>query len=81
MKCPYCTQEMVIGHIHAPASYGVYWLPETSTIDGMTISSKKIEEVGGVLLDEVTKVGFISKGKIQTYYCEKCNVFITKKYK
>ena len=80
MECPYCKQEMIAGHIHAPASHGVYWMPEISKIDGMILSTKKIEEVGGALIDEVAKVGFISKDKPQTYYCEKCNIFITKKY-
>ncbi len=79
MECPYCKEEMKTGHIHAPASQGAYWLPETSRIDGVILSIKKIKEVGGILIDEVSKAGFISQNKPQTYYCEECSVFITKK--
>ncbi len=78
MECPYCKQKMDLGHIHAPSSHAVYWLPEISTIEGLALSAKKIEKAGGVVIDEVTKVGFISTGKPQTYYCEKCSIFLTK---
>ncbi len=77
MKCPYCNQPMKIGQIHAPASHGVYWLPEGAKMSGSLLSQKGIEGSGGIVMDEVYKVGFLSKSKPETAYCEECGVLIT----
>ena len=80
MKCPYCGKEMELGRLHSSSGRAVFWLPDNTEYKEGLITKKKIEEYGkGVILDTVSKVGFFSKKKPKSYWCNNCKVFITKK--
>ena len=78
MKCPYCGQEMKPGRLHGgKGNYAVYWLPDT--VEEFLFTKDRIEKNGGVVLDDVTNIGFFSASKPESYWCSNCNIFITKK--
>ena len=78
MKCPYCGQEMKLGRIYGEGEHGVFWLPEKADLGGWILTKKKIDDCGGIMLDTVTKVGFFAMAKPESYWCDNCQIFITR---
>lgn len=72
---------MVRGKLYSPADKGLYWLPDStgrSELKGLWLQEKSIQAAGGVVLDELLPVGFIAKGKPDSFYCKTCHIFLTK---
>lgn len=78
MKCPYCNQEMTAGNLYSVGGRAVYWFPQGKEYNGVVLSKSKIENQGGIVLDETTSVGFIAKNRPDSFWCKKCKVCITK---
>ena len=77
MKCPYCNTEMVLGALYSGADRAVYWLPAYAERDFSFLGQKQIEKRDGVILDQITKVGFLAKERPSSYYCKTCKVILT----
>lgn len=78
MKCPYCNQEMTAGNLYSVSGRAVYWFPQGKEYNGVVLSKSKIENQGGIVLDETTSVGFIAKNRPDSFWCKNCKVCITK---
>lgn len=78
MKCPYCSSDLVSGFVFAPSSHALYWLPNGQELGSSIISPNNIKKAGGLVLGEISKVGFFSTQRPETLYCNKCKVLITK---
>ena len=81
MNCPYCNQPMVCGKLYGASERGVYWLPDSTSIEemkGFILQKKKVDAVGGIVLDDLYPVGFIAKNRPDSFYCKTCNIFLTK---
>lgn len=68
MKCPYCGNEMELGNVCARGGGGLYWLPEGKAIK-FTVSNKKIEDHGGIVLVNCNEVGMLEHS---AYICHTC---------
>ncbi len=79
MKCPYCNQEMILGNLRAPSDHAVYWLPTGANLERLVVTKSEIEKKGGYVLDHIPKIGFVAKKRPDSYYCQECQIFITKK--
>lgn len=79
MKCPYCGQEMQLGRLQGAGGHAVFWFPDNTDYEQWTLTKNRIEAHGGVVLDDVTKIGFIAKARPESYWCSNCNICITKK--
>ena len=79
MNCPYCGKEMKLGRLHSVSEHAVFWLPDHTEYKEWILTKERIEEHGGVVLDNVSKIGFLAKAKPESYWCENCNICITKK--
>lgn len=79
MKCPYCGQEMKLGQLRSESDRAVFWFPDHIKYRQWILTKKRIEEYGGVVLDTVSKIGFFATEKAESYWCERCNICITRK--
>jgi hypothetical protein len=68
---------MIGGNLFSPSSRGIYWLPLNADLTSLTVSERKVEENGGVILGSVKRIGFISENRPITHYCKSCNILIT----
>lgn len=82
IPCPCCGQPLLPGRLYSPAGQGVYWLPDSTEPSeipaGLYLHRKNIEASGGIVLDEVSPVGFLAKDRPQSLYCRACRLFLTK---
>lgn len=76
-NCPYCGKAMSSGHLFSPRSCAVYWLPTGVELESWIVSTKSVQERGGVVLGEASKFGFIAKRRMVSYYCKECKCFIS----
>lgn len=51
-NCPYCGKAMSSGHLFSPRSCAVYWLPTGVELESWIVSTKSVQERGGVVLGE-----------------------------
>lgn len=66
MKCPYCNEEMIKGHIYG-YRYTLKWLPEDKhLLFGMW--AKDSIEIG--------EDGEMGRPKVEAYMCSKCGKYI-----
>lgn len=79
MKCPYCGQEMKLGRLRGAGGHAVFWLPDNIIYEQWALTKNRIEAHGGVVLDDVTKIGFVAKARPESYWCNNCDICITKK--
>ena len=76
-RCPYCGEEMTIGHIHSDGGRAAWWLPDRAE-PGTLVTERSIEKRGGFLLGKATKVGLFATDLPESLYCAKCGILITK---
>ena len=68
---------MSSGHIFSPRSFAVYWLPIGVSLRSWIVSTKSVNECGGVVLGTASKYGFMSTKQTNSYYCKKCKCIVT----
>lgn len=81
MKCPYCDRSMICGKIYSASERGVFWLPDNIDISGLKgcfLQKKSIHAAGGIVLDELYPIGFAVKNRPDSFWCENCNIFLTR---
>ena len=78
MQCPYCRKEMIVGTIYGAGDRAAYWLPGRSKRDYHLLTRKNIEKRGGMMLDDVSRLGFFAKARPDSHYCNACRMFLTK---
>ena len=52
---PFCDGNLIPGHIYAPESRAVYWLPETESNHGIIVTEENVKKSGGFVLGTVRK--------------------------
>ena len=75
MKCPYCNQKMQEGAYRTQRDGPIIWWLGDVKYKGLFFSRAKIEEQGGVVLDNAKDE--MGAGKIG-YACKNCGILITK---
>lgn len=84
MKCPYCGGEMIEGKLHAIPHDTVYWLPEGVDLNSIILTTKRIEEYGGIVLCETMNTaytGFVKRPSAErpvSFCCKGCRTIFTK---
>jgi hypothetical protein len=76
-SCPFCDGNLIPGHIYAPESRAVYWLPETESNQGIIVTEENVKKSGGFVLGTVRRIGFIAKKRAESLYCEQCKRLIS----
>ena len=81
MKCPYCGEEMVPGHIETQAGHPAFWLPHQMNLreasGSLLVSVKRVEESGGKLLGRRSIPHFLHMLPFESMCCRKCDILIT----
>lgn len=75
MVCPYCHSPMEEGSIMSLSGGAIYWLPITSSLPAF-LSKRTVEQAGGNLLGDVTKIGFFAIHPPKAYFCIKCHTWL-----
>ena len=81
MKCPFCGEEMVLGHIQPIGLRSAFWLPDNVGIKDLGpgfLTANKIKHVGGHIIGESTNFGVLSASLTDSFLCQKCSLLITK---
>ena len=79
MVCPFCGEEMILGHIQPIGAKSTFWLPHNARLKALEpLTVKSIERVGGRVIGTATPFGLLSATLSDTLLCPKCNVLITK---
>lgn len=81
MKCPYCGEEMVPGHIETQAGHPAFWLPHQMNLreasGSILLSVKRVEASGGKLLGRRSIPFFPHMRPFESMRCRKCDILIT----
>ena len=86
MLCPFCGAPMELGHLYGATERAIRWYPVGWKLadEPFLTTKKKVEQVGGVVVDRltkfsrVTKTGFFTKERPNSYCCKPCHAFITR---
>ena len=78
MICPYCQQEMHLGDLRSEGGRAVYWLPRYADLHHWLLTKKAVEDSGGLVLDQLSAMGFFAKERPSCYCCRECRVLIAK---
>ena len=76
-NCPYCGEPLEEGRICADGGTAPYWLPRNSELTKPILSAKAVREVGGQVLGNASRFGFLQTRSALTGFCKSCNIFIT----
>lgn len=80
MKCPFCGEEMILGHIQPTGFVSVFWLPmnvDYKDLCKRSLTVQKIEEAGGRILGTATNHLLLSATLCDTFLCKTCNYLIS----
>ncbi len=86
MKCPFCGEEMVLGHIQPVGGRVPVWLPGSLTVTDLRphfFTVKNVERAGGCVIGRAISFGVLYRAsdkasRPDSMWCKKCDVLITK---
>lgn len=80
MKCPFCGEEMVLGHIRPIGGRAPVWLPgdlEVTDLRPRPFTVKNVERAGGRVIGKAINFAVLYTSLADSLLCKKCNLLIT----
>lgn len=78
MNCPICGMAMKTGWLRGVADRGVAWQPADAEFNFWNATPQKIEQAGGIVLDEFMPFWKEVVKRSVSFYCPACKMILTK---